>query len=62
VRSDRPLQPFTGTVTPGRLLGQRLAVAPADAEGVDLAAVTRVELVPRSARGHVWLLDVSAVP
>jgi hypothetical protein len=32
------------------------------ATDLDLARVTRISLVPRTAPGHVWVIDVSALP
>lgn len=41
---------------------QTLEVDPAVATGVDLARITRVDLVSQSAQGRLWVLDLAAAP
>lgn len=41
---------------------QTLTVDPATAGGVDEASIVRVDLVSRTPRGRVWVLDVAGVP
>lgn len=45
-----------------KLWAQTLRVDPAALTGLDLADITEVSLLGRSDRGHVYVLDLSAVP
>jgi dienelactone hydrolase len=51
-----------GELLPSRRWGQQLDVRLGDAAGVDLTRITSVSLVPRSAPGRAWLIDLSALP
>lgn len=44
----------------GKLWAQTLRVPLADADGIDLDRVVRIELIGRSGDGHVWVLDAAA--
>lgn len=46
----------------GRRWAQAVIADPADADGIDLSSITRLDLVGDSADGRVWLLDVAAAP
>ena len=56
------LPALPGTQTPlGKIWAQTLRFSLAGARaGIDLSAISAVELVSRSGRGHVWVLDISA--
>ena len=51
-----------GTLMPTRRWGQRMFVPLDGAAGIDLTRVTGVALVPGSAPGRAWIIDVSALP
>jgi hypothetical protein len=51
-----------GPIIPSRRWGQRMFVPLTEATDLDLTRVTRISLVPRTAPGHVWVIDVSALP
>jgi hypothetical protein len=51
-----------GERLPARRWGQRLLVPLAEVSGIDLRNVVEVRLVPRSAPGHAWIIDLSALP
>jgi len=53
------LQRFPGGSLLAPLWGQTVRVAPSSAPGLDLAAVTAVELVAASGAGRLWVLDAS---
>jgi len=46
----------------GKLLAQTLRVPLEGVNGVDLRQITEVDLVGESRDGHVWVLDIAAVP
>jgi hypothetical protein len=51
-----------GQIIPSRRWGQRMFVPLTGATDLDLTRVTRISLMPRTAPGHVWVIDVSALP
>jgi hypothetical protein len=51
-----------GELLPSRRWGQQLNVGLDGLAGVDLTRVTGVSFEPRSPRGKVWIIDVSALP
>jgi len=56
-----PVAALRGAQSPlGKAWGQTLRFSLQGLEGVDLSAISSIELVSRSDRGHAWLLDVSA--
>lgn len=55
------LPALPGAYPLGKRWAQTLRVPLAGAAGVDLGAVTRVDLVAHSADGRVWVLDLAAV-
>lgn len=51
-----------GDRLPARRWGQRLFVPVTDVPGLDLSSVAGIRLEPRSAPGHAWIIDISALP
>lgn len=51
-----------GDRLPARRWGQRLFVPLTDVTGLDLSRVEVIRLVPRSAPGHAWIIDISGLP
>jgi hypothetical protein len=56
-----PVSALRGSQSPlGKAWGQTLRFSLEGLEGIDLSAITGLELVSRSERGRAWLIDVSA--
>ncbi len=51
-----------GDQLPSRRWGQRLFVPVPSDVPLDRAAITAITLIPTSAPGHAWIIDVSALP
>ena len=63
IRGVLPIEAFPqGEKLPSRRWGQRY-YAPLDGvSGVDLSTIVSVGLAPTTGKGHVWVIDVSALP
>ena len=58
-----PIDAFPqGQLLPSRRWGQRFYVPLDGVTDVNLSNVVSVDLVPTTSKGHVWVIDVSAVP
>ena len=63
LRTETAITPYPdGSLLPSRRWGQRVFAPLGTTSEVDLAHITSISLVPSTAPGRAWIIDVSAPP